>query len=195
MSILVAYATSHGSTHEIAERIAAQLTKQLAPTAVECRPTADVPRLSTIPGKYKAVVVGSAIHAGSWIGPGHRFMQQNAAFLSGRAPAPKPQKAPVPSVWAFTVGMPNTDDDLKTEAAMVETKLRKEVGSALQGHELFRGVFEKQQLPWPLRLIFQWVVPEDKTKWGDHRDWDAIEAWSLKVGQSIKEKAAKTAAA
>src|SRR6266699_2112786 len=118
MPILVSYATSNGSTRTVAERIALRLSQQLAPAEVDCVPAATAPLLSSAEGKkYSAVVIGSAVHAGYWIGPGRRFLKQNGPYLSSGAEGVAP-------VWAFSVGMPPTDDDLAKEQAMLEKRLR-----------------------------------------------------------------------
>lgn len=127
-AILVAYATSTGTTREIAERIASTLQtttswhvdckpvseitslhQQLhrlpspsspAPTPAEetannntTHPAVNINPLSALippeselqkPVEYKAVIIGSSIHSGRWIGPGRNFVAQNAAFFAGR---------------------------------------------------------------------------------------------------------------
>ncbi|KAI5463923.1 flavodoxin-like protein [Mariannaea sp. PMI_226] len=182
MAILVSYATSHGSTREIAERIAQCLSQQLAPVQVDCTPATAAPFLSSSAGKkYKAVVIGSAIHAGRWLGPGRRFLKQNGPYLSSGDPD-------VPHVWAFSVGMPLTDDDLAKEEASMEKWLHKRVD--LRGHKLFRGVLAKEDLPWVMRLIFSCCISEEKTRFGDSRDWSAIEGWANQVGSEIMDQGA-----
>jgi len=182
MPILVSYATSNGSTRTVAERIALRLSQQLAPAEVDCVPAATAPLLSSAEGKkYSAVVIGSAVHAGYWIGPGRRFLKQNGPYLSSGAEGVAP-------VWAFSVGMPPTDDDLAKEQAMLEKRLRSHLtGETLRGHHLFRGVFAKTDLPWVMRVMFTCCVPEDKTRFGDSRDWPAIEGWADEVGAAMRE--------
>jgi len=183
MSVLVAYATSCGSTREIAERIAAGLAPRVAPASVDCTPASEVPRLSSVPNQYRAVVIGSALHAGRWIGPGRSFVRTNAAYLSG-----SDRNAPATPVWAFTVGMPPTDEDMENEEKMVREKLQRSLGAdALRGHQVFRGVFEMKDLNWFFRTLISCCVPEDKKKFGDHRDWDAIDAWADGVGKAMRE--------
>jgi menaquinone-dependent protoporphyrinogen oxidase len=58
MTVLVAYASKHGSTQGIAERIAEKL-RQLG-KEVEARPAEAVEN----PGSYEAFVVGSAVYSG-----------------------------------------------------------------------------------------------------------------------------------
>jgi len=61
VSVLVAYASRHGATKEIATAIAGQLRKR--GREVELQPVDEVDEL----GGREAVVLGSAIHAGSWM--------------------------------------------------------------------------------------------------------------------------------
>jgi menaquinone-dependent protoporphyrinogen oxidase len=85
MVILVAYATDHGSTRGVAERIADRL--QLYGVDAEARAVAaglDVSR-------YAAVVLGSAIHGGKWLPVARQFAEKNAAPLRERP------------VWLFSV--------------------------------------------------------------------------------------------
>ena len=58
MVVLVAYATDHGSTRGVADRIAGRL--QLRGVSAEACAVADVLKVSG----YEAVVLGSAIHGG-----------------------------------------------------------------------------------------------------------------------------------
>lgn len=131
-AILVAYATSTGTTREIAERIAATLKETTAPAnwRVDCKPVSDISSLHKAlhrqptppstpaptpapaetpngttphpiehpnplsalipedpepqPADYKAVIIGSSIHAGQWIGSGRRFLSSNHEFFSGK---------------------------------------------------------------------------------------------------------------
>jgi hypothetical protein len=84
--------------------------------------------------------------------------------------------------------MPPTDETLATEEAAVEKALRKDLtGDTLRGHKLFRGKFEKEHLPWLARIIFGCCIPADQVRWGDARDWDAIEAWADGAGREMRE--------
>jgi menaquinone-dependent protoporphyrinogen IX oxidase len=60
MSVLIAYGSAHGSTKEIAERIAARIRLVVPPDAVSVQDMKEAPREPTA----QAMVIGSAIHAG-----------------------------------------------------------------------------------------------------------------------------------
>jgi menaquinone-dependent protoporphyrinogen oxidase len=168
MSILVTYATAKGSTREIAERIASHLKVFVTP--VDCLPVKEV-RTASLP-HYSAIIVGSAIHMGSWLSPARRFIHSNAAVLKAKP------------VWAFSVGMPPQEADQMNEERMMDGEIRKVVPD-LRGHKLFQGRFYQQDLGWFLGLIFKCCIPKGKTRWGDDRDWEAIEAWADTVGREI----------
>ena len=86
MRILVTYATCHGSTAEIARRIASRL--ESFGDAVECLAMSEVSHLSG----YEAVVAGSAIHDQDWLDDARAFVSRFAPDL-GALP-----------VWLFSVG-------------------------------------------------------------------------------------------
>jgi menaquinone-dependent protoporphyrinogen oxidase len=168
MSILVAYATAKGSTHEIAQRIAERL--EVFGMPVECLPVKEA-RTASLPN-YSAIIVGSAIHAGSWLRPARGFIHSNAAALKAKP------------VWAFSVGMPSQEADRVNEELMMDGKIRKVVPD-LRGHKLFQGRFYQKDLGWFLGLIFKCCIPKEKVRWGDERNWEAIEAWADSVGREI----------
>jgi menaquinone-dependent protoporphyrinogen oxidase len=177
MSVLVTYATAKGSTREIAVRIAEGIEAFVTP--VVCLPANQV-RAASLPD-YSAVIIGSAIHAGSWLGPARRFISSNAAALKAKP------------VWAFSVGMPPREGDRANEELMMDGKIRK-ILPDLRGHKLFQGRFYKQDLGWFLRMIFTCCIPREKVKWGDARNWEDIEAWAHNVGKDISDgRAARTA--
>ena len=153
----------------VAERMASRLEAFVTP--VECLPVKEV-RTASLPN-YSAIIVGSAIHVGSWLGPARRFIHSNAAGLKAKP------------VWAFRVGMPAQEADRVNEELMMDGKIRKVVPD-LRGHKLFQGRFYQQDLGWFLGMIFTCCVPRKKAKWGDARNWEDIEAWADNVGKEIR---------
>jgi menaquinone-dependent protoporphyrinogen oxidase len=88
--VLVAYATGHGSTKGVAERIATRLAE--AGAQVDARPVDDVDDLAG----YDAVVLGSGVYNQSWIPSATEFLRANSAALAARP------------VWLFSVGCSET---------------------------------------------------------------------------------------
>ncbi|MET1153306.1 flavodoxin domain-containing protein [Arthrobacter sp.] len=87
MRVLISHASAHGSTREIAQRIAAVLEQEGL--------TVDVLPLSRlgVPDGYDAAVLSSAIHQQSWLPEAMAFVQRQANELVARP------------VWLFSVGM------------------------------------------------------------------------------------------
>ncbi len=91
MAILIVYASKHGSTQGIAERIAEKF-RQLGKEA-EARPVEAIED----PGSYEALVIGSAIYYGSWLQEATEWVRRNRAVLAERP------------VWLFSVGPLGTE--------------------------------------------------------------------------------------
>src|SRR5690242_10999706 len=89
MATLVIYASEHGSTREIAERICGRL--RAAGLEADLRPVDQVTDLAG----YGAFVIGSAIHNQAWLPQAAEFAQRHGQELTGRP------------VWLFSVGVPH----------------------------------------------------------------------------------------
>ena len=74
--ILVAYASKHGATQGIAEHIARRLTER--GLSVEVRPAEGVVDI----GVPDAVILGSAVYAGSWMQEAAEFARRFVDMLS-----------------------------------------------------------------------------------------------------------------
>ena len=79
-NVLVAYASKHGSTEEIAEAIAASLRE--CGLAADCVAAGAVNSLEG----YDAVVLGSAVYMRPWRREARRFLHSHASSASGRRP-------------------------------------------------------------------------------------------------------------
>jgi menaquinone-dependent protoporphyrinogen oxidase len=165
MLILITYASRTNSTHEIALRLTARLSDSgsgSVPTKAECLAVECVDSLD----RFDAVIVGSAIHSGSWLPEASQFLERHAAALKERP------------VWAFSVGMTEGMPKwLRAKAAsQEEKKVRATIEKAvvgLKGHVLFSGVATRDTMPWLVRIIWSCFGG----RFGDFRDWDAIEKW------------------
>jgi len=171
MSVLIAYGSSHGSTKEIAERIAERIKLIVPPEKVILQDMKDAPKEPDA----AALVVGSAIHAGRWLSSSRKYLHS--------------LKAP-PNVWAFSVGMMDGADKDREEAE-VEKQIRAVVPD-LRAHKQFRGRFVASEVNWALRLMLNFVS-EDKFPRGDRRDWADIEGWADEVAKELKHLVVHTA--
>lgn len=175
MRILVAYASCHGSTAEIAGRVANVL--QSSGDAVECRAMKEVSDLSA----YDAVVAGSAIHDQEWLAEASAFMSR---FSSALAALP---------VWLFSVGMPAALPRRIQGWAMQEEEQMAAKMSAFvtpRGHRLFSGVVLKEHLNPAGRAKFRLMGG----RYGDFRNWAEIDTWAGGVAEDLHRTARQSAA-
>src|SRR6266496_1908846 len=161
MTVLVAYASKHGSTQGIAERIAEQL-RQLGKEA-EGRPVDAVQN----PGSYEAFVIGSAIYYGSWLKEATEWVHHHQAVLAQRP------------VWLFSVGPLGTE----VQDAEQQPKEMAEFQQAIAPREqrIFFGALDPSRLSFAERMMAKALrAPE-----GDFRDWEAIEAWAASIARDL----------
>ena len=162
MTVLVAYASKHGSTQGIAERITEKL-RQMGKQA-EVRSVDAVKD----PGSYEAFVVGSAIYYGSWLKEATEWVHRNQAVLAGRP------------VWLFSSGPLGTEvkDTEQQPREMAEfQKLIKP-----RDHQVFFGSLDHNKLSFTERMVLKAVRAHE----GDYRDWEAIDAWAESIARDLR---------
>lgn len=166
MTVLVAAASKHGATEEIAERIGADLTQY--GLEVEVHKLGEVEDVRP----YEAVVLGSAIFYGKWMKEAIRFVAIHASELSERP------------TWLFgsgsITGDPPVDDDrnaispARVEKLVTETHARE--------HKVFAGKLDRNTLGLtemlPVRLA--------RGREGDWRDWEAIDEWASGIANALQ---------
>lgn len=157
MTVLVGYASEHGSTEGIARRIAARLRER--------GHTAQVWPLAEAPGvdDYDAAVLGSAMHGGAWLAEADDYLRANADRL-GRMP-----------VWLFSAGLARVvggwfDKHVREPGEIVELAR----GFDLREHRLLAGALLPEHLPPLGRAAYRLMGG----RYGDFRDWDEIDAWA-----------------
>ena len=162
MTVLIAYASKHGSTQEIAERIAEQL-RQLGKQAE----TRSVDAVSD-PGSYEALVIGSAVYYGSWLKEATEWVRRNQAVLAARP------------VWLFSSGPLGTEvKDAEPQPEEI-AKFRETIEPRDQW--IFFGALNHNRLSFAERMMVKAVrAPE-----GDFRDWQAIEAWAASIARNLR---------
>ena len=166
MSVLVVYASAHGSTKGVAERIASRLAGH--GVDAECLSVDEVSSLDA----YDAAVVGSAIHSQAWLLEARRFVTDNAAALWAMP------------VWLFSVGMPGAlgrplRKGAKVEGPKVTSPITRTIGS--RGEHLFTGAVEPEHFGTLRRAIFRIMGGH----WGDHRNWPEIDAWADSIANAL----------
>ena len=165
MKILVSTAGKHGSTNEIADRIAETLRAVIPGVTVDVVPAADVGDLS----QYHALVVGSAVYMGRWL--------EDARKLTDRVGVLEQR-----SVWLFSsgpIGDPPKPDEEPAEVADLVKTLN------AYGHRLFAGRLDRHRLGFGEKAVIMALRVPD----GDFRDWDAIDAWSKQIAEELTSPA------
>jgi menaquinone-dependent protoporphyrinogen oxidase len=161
MKTLVAFASRHGSTREVAQAIAYELRR--AGVTVDLEEAEDV---SDISG-YEAVVLGSAVYMGNWLDEARRFAERHQQQLAGMP------------VWFFSSG-PLGKDDPQPHG---DPERIKDLVQAInpQGHRVFVGKLDKRTLGLGERLAVKMVhAPE-----GDFRNWTAVHEWARGIAAAL----------
>jgi menaquinone-dependent protoporphyrinogen oxidase len=164
MNVLVAYASKHGSTAEIAKAVAGSLRE--TGLHVDCMAVREVKSLEP----YDAVVLGSAVYIRRWRGDARRFLREHGKELSRR------------SFWVFSsgpVGEPGADEmgsswlEPPRIVATVERLGARE-------HVVFGGRVPTEGAA--QRAMAKNIPPEYR----DRRDWDEIRAWAAGVASELR---------
>lgn len=159
---LVAAASKHGATHEIAEAIARSLTS--AGIDAEAKKVDEV----TDPSEYDAVVLGSAVYMGSWLEPARRFVGEHAHALAARP------------TWLFSSGPTGDPPRPAPEKAVSIEPITARIKP--KDHRLFAGKLDHRQLSFAERALVLAVRAAE----GDYRDWDEIAAWSADIAAVLR---------
>jgi menaquinone-dependent protoporphyrinogen oxidase len=183
--VLVVYASRHGSTRGIAQRIADVLRKE--GLEVDIAPADHAAGV----GAADAVVVGSAIYMGSWLKDAVEFIKRNEVML-----------AELP-LWLFSSGpLPGSSMDKGADVDPLTSALGPEDGPGSGGrkkvaeisaatnpkdHRVFLGAFDPDD-PAKVtseRLVRMLPAVKKALPAGDFRDWDAIEAWAHEIAATL----------
>jgi menaquinone-dependent protoporphyrinogen oxidase len=169
-TVLVAYASWAGSTHEVAEAIGAALRDD--ETTVDVRAASDVDGI----GLYDAVIAGTAIRIGRPHRDFLRFVERYRRRLRQ-----------VPVAY-FVVCLTMKDDTAESRSQVLSylDPVRErapdvepvDVGMFGGDVPMAGAVFE--QMPLPMQNVIRAMGGE-----GDHRDWNLIKSWTERVRPAL----------
>jgi len=167
--VLVAYATTHGSTKEVAE-VVAEVMRDIG---------LDIDRLSAPQVKslegYHAVVIGAPLYMFHLHKDARRFLSRFEKNLKGDLP-----------VYIFAGGP--FGPDVEKDRQEVQRNLKSEVAKfpwlKPAGIKLIGGRFDPSGLHFPYNLI----PAMKKMPPSDLRDWKDIRKWAIDIAMEISAK-------
>jgi menaquinone-dependent protoporphyrinogen oxidase len=164
--ILVAYATKHGATAEIAEKIGAVLR--------EAGLSEDVLRVDQVGdlSQYGAVVLGSGTYIGQWRKEAAKFLKSNERTLTEKA------------VWLFSSGPTGEGDPVELLNGWRLPKPLRPIADRTGPRDIavFHGALDRGKLS----FIERWMIKKVNAPIGDFRDWEAIESWATAIADALK---------
>ena len=168
--VLVAYATKHGATAEIAEKIGQVLRE--AGLQVDVLPVEEVRDLAS----YQAVVLGSGVYIGQWLKRAVAFLAANEKALAKRP------------VWVFSSGPTGQGDPVELLKGWRIPTAQQPIVDRIKprGVAVFHGAVD----PKKLNLLEKMAISGVKAPVGDFRDWDAITSWAATVAAAIAGQSA-----
>jgi menaquinone-dependent protoporphyrinogen oxidase len=175
MKVLVVYATRHGATAGIAERIAEVLARRgLEVTLAPAGSAGDA-------APYAAYVIGGAAYMSHWLHDVVAFVRHNRRYLANRP------------VWLYSSGPvgPDRTDTLGRDVRVTsEPREFAELRDALQvrGTRVFFGAYDPNADPVGMAERLARHLPasvRSQIPAGDYRDWRHIEGWATDIADSL----------
>jgi menaquinone-dependent protoporphyrinogen oxidase len=167
--VLVAFASRHGATRGVAERIATRLHEGgLAVTLDQIEDVGEIP-----PGC--AVVLGSPVYDQRWPPEFDDFISRHLQSLAGRR------------VWLFSVGTFGDRRRVIGPLMLREPRNIKQVREAIgpDDYRVFAGIIRREQWPLPSRMLYHAFAG----RLGDNRDWPQIDAWAATIAKALAGRA------
>jgi menaquinone-dependent protoporphyrinogen oxidase len=178
-NVLVVYASHHGGTQGIAERIAATLVTSGVGATIRSAEEASHLPAADLAG-YDGFVIGSALYAFRWVREATGFVRRNQALLASRP------------TWLFSSGPLGTDTVDAKGRDVREAAGPKELAE-LQGtihprdHRVFFGAYDPTEKPIGFMERITRLMPatRDLLPAGDFRDWPEIETWAHSIATEL----------
>ncbi len=155
--VLIAYATRCGSTGEIAQVMAEEMTRQ--GNAVDVRLIKNIDTVND----YAAIIVGSAIRFGKWLPEATKFVVDHRSALETKKSA------------IFAVHGNNVDDseESKKQRATYLSPIRAILTPSREA--CFGGVIASERMGGFEKVLTKLLKAQDV----DHRNWNAIRSWAI----------------
>lgn len=161
MKVLVAAASKHGATSEIARHIG-EVFEAHGGIDATVRAAEQVERVAD----YDSVILGSAVYAGHWLKEAKELVDTLAAVGSTKP------------VWLFSSGPvgepPKPEEDPVDVAEIVDVLAARE-------HRVFAGRIDRSKLGFGERAL----VTALRVAEGDFRDWEQITSWAEGIAAEL----------
>lgn len=167
MKVLVAYASKHGSTEEIAEAIAGGLRG--GGHEADCLDAGSVPSLDP----YDAVVLGSAVYMRRWRREARRFLRRFSDELA---------KLPF---WVFNSGPVGEPEEGEEESAWLEPPgvVKRIEALGVRDHVVFGGKVSEEAGGMMGR-----IAEGTPSEFQDRRDFAEISAWTARIANELETR-------
>ncbi|MGN2637965.1 flavodoxin domain-containing protein [Nocardia takedensis] len=165
--IAVLYATAQGSSRDVAESIATELTTRGA--RVELAEVEHAPELDD----FDAVVLGSAVHDRKMLPEADEFVRAHRDTLTTRP------------TWLFTVGLgPGLRGPIGRRLAHAVPPAIDKTRAAIspRDYHAFAGAYSREDLPFASRVLYRLL---GGPRSGDLRDWDEIRGWTDGIADEL----------
>jgi len=161
--VLIAYASMHGSTGEVADALAKDLCA--AGASVDIRLVENVKDLSP----YQAVVMGSAIRSDRWLPEANEFVAGHRSILSN-----------LPTAYFLTcLTLANPSAEIRTKVQSFLDPVREEFPEVKPvSTGLFAGVLDYNKYGTAIKAVMKYKMWTKGVEEGDYRDWRVIHAWA-----------------
>lgn len=165
---LIAYASKHGSTREIAERIRSLLKEK--GVIFNIASIENVKKIS----EYSDVILGSALYIGRWDKRMVKFVKKNQEQLHGKR------------VWFFSSGPTEINELPEDMNAKHMSSSIKKIINFISPVDMacFPGCIDIEKLS----IFEKWIVNKVDAPIGDYRDWTCIETWADNISKELNIK-------
>lgn len=166
-NVLVAFASKHGATAEIAQKIGEGLCRN--GVQADVLPVNGIRDLNS----YRAVILGSALYIGKWQEDAVAFLKANEKGLSGLP------------VWLFSSGPTGQGDPLELLSGERIPAALQAVADRIHPRDIavFHGFINSDQLNFMEKFAIKSIV---KKPFGDFRDWEMIASWTNQIAAALK---------
>ena len=168
--VLIAYASSCGSTGEVAETIGQVMCDRGA--AVDVRLAKSVKDLSS----YQAAIIGSAIHSSKWLPEAMRFVESNQKVLS---------QMPVAYFLTCLTLYKSNDTTRRIARSYLAPVLDAVPQVKPVDMGFFAGVLDYSKLSIMVRMVMKSKMRKKGVPEGDHRNWDTIRSWAEGLSSKV----------